>query len=192
VAKVGRNERTVIVQISNEQIAMKAVAFAEDRATKMFAKIGIQILWRSTGRALLPDNTIVVDIVEQASTNECVGALACAKPYEGTHIRVFYDRLQTTVGNNMVPTLLGHVLVHEITHILQGTNRHTDRGVMKAQWAANDFEQMRSHTLPFTDSDVVLIEQGLAVRELRNFPEALPSKVPAVDNRGGVTRFRVR
>ena len=64
----------------------------------------------------------------------------------------------------MVPTLLGYVLVHEITHILQGSNRHADRGVMKEQWNANDLDRMRFHKLPFTDADVLLIERGLSAR----------------------------
>jgi hypothetical protein len=176
-AQVGGNDQTVIVHMANEHVGMKAAAFAKAQATKMFAIIGVQIQWRDVGRTLLPDNAIVVDIVEQAPLNECGGALACAKPYEGTHIRVFYDRLQTTVGENMIPALLGHVMVHEITHVLQGTNRHTDRGVMKAHWDANDFGQMRSRPLPFTDSDVTLIKLGLAVREAASFPRQLPPKV---------------
>jgi hypothetical protein len=176
-AQLSRNERTVIVHIANEHVAMKAAAFAKAQATKMFGNIGVRIQWHDVGRTPLPGNAIVVDIVEQAPLNECGGALACAKPYEGTHIRVFYDRLQTTVGEKMIPALLGHVMVHEITHMLQGTNHHTDRGVMKARWDANDFGQMRSHTLPFTDSDVTLINIGLAVREAASFPRALPTKV---------------
>lgn len=172
------NDRTVVVHIANEHVAMEALAFAKPQATQMFAKIGIRLQWRGTGHAPLPQNAIAVEMVEQAFTDECVGALACSKPYEGTHIRVFYDRLQTKVRKNIVPPLLGYVLVHEITHILQGSSRHTDRGVMKAQWDANDFERMRSGSLSFTDSDVVLIERGLAARKSGNFPRALPPQVP--------------
>ena len=68
----------------------------------------------------------------------------------------------------MVPALLGHVLAHEITHVLQGINRHSDGGVMKAEWDAADFEQMRSRTLPFTETDVILIERGLIARDAAN------------------------
>jgi hypothetical protein len=164
-AQAGEDRKTVVVYMANEHIAMRTAPFAKAQAAKMFATIGVQIQWRSRGRVALPDNAIVVEMVEQDSGTDCAGALACAKPFEGTHIRVFYDRLGTRVSKGLVPALLAHVLVHEITHILQRTNRHSDYGVMKAEWDATDFDQMRARMLPFTETDVILIERGLATRE---------------------------
>jgi hypothetical protein len=66
-----------------------------------------------------------------------------------------------------VPNLLAHVLVHEITHLIQGINRHSDRGVMKARWDEDDYEQMRSRRLAFTEYDIRLIRLGLEVRSSR-------------------------
>jgi hypothetical protein len=154
---------------------MQAVGLAKDQAARMFGRIGIRLEWRSTGRAPLASTAILVDIIEHASPNECGQALACARPYEGVHIRVFYDRLQATVFKSVVPALLAHVLVHEITHILQGSNRHADRGVMKETWDAPDFAKMRSPGLPFTEADVVLIERGWAARGSGRLPFPLDS-----------------
>ena len=56
-------------------------------------------------------------------------------------------------------------MVHEITHILQGISRHSDSGVMKANWSGEDFQQMRYKPLPFTEQDVVLIHRGLKMRK---------------------------
>jgi hypothetical protein len=51
-------------------------------------------------------------------------AMAYALPYEGNHIVIFYDRLQLKVkGETQISTLLGNVLAHEVTHILQGIHR---------------------------------------------------------------------
>ena len=57
--------------------------------------------------------------------------------------------------------VLAHVLVHEITHILQGVNRHSDRR-LKAHWTPEDYRAMASKPLPFTPVDVQLIRLGLA------------------------------
>jgi hypothetical protein len=43
---------------------------------------------------------------------------------------VFYDRLQERGQPNRLPAILAHVMVHEITHILQGVQRHSKSGVM--------------------------------------------------------------
>jgi len=49
---------------------------------------------------------------------------------------------------NQVSSVLAHVLVHEVTHILQGIPRHSESGVMKAQWDSNDFAQMTWEASP--------------------------------------------
>ena len=79
---------------------------------------------------------------------------------------VFYDRLHTYCATdpNGLPALLAHVLVHEITHILQGTDRHSETGVMKARWVAQDFDRMRIKPLPFTELDITLIQSGVDAR----------------------------
>ena len=92
------------------------------------------------------------------------GAMAYALPYEGTHIVVFYDRVTKKPGN--VSILLGHVIAHEVTHILQGVARHSESGVMKANWTGADYQQMSREPLQFTDHDVLLIHRGLKAREL--------------------------
>jgi len=87
-----------------------------------------------------------------------------ALPFEGSHIRVFYDRVQATVDAEMVPRLLAYVLVHEITHVIEGTDHHSDSGIMKARWDAEDYQQMRRSSLAFTEEDLQLIRTGLARR----------------------------
>jgi hypothetical protein len=91
------------------------------------------------------------------------GALAYALPYEGSHIVVFWDRVQATTGPR-VPALLAHVLAHEITHILEGFCRHSESGLMKAHWDVSSYRMMNSETLPFAGEDVELIYAGLARR----------------------------
>src|SRR5215469_17099182 len=56
--------------------------------------------------------------------------------------------------------------VHEITHLLQGTDWHSDTGVMKARWDGRDFWKMsRMEQLPFTEMDLILIHFGLEARK---------------------------
>ena len=67
-----------------------------------------------------------------------------------------------------LPIVLGHVLVHEITHILQGIQRHSASGVMKAYWDREDCGQMTWKPLRFEPEDVDLIYVGLARRASRD------------------------
>jgi hypothetical protein len=80
---------------------------------------------------------------------------------------IFYDRVRPLLflQHAPPPTLLGYVPAHEIAHVLQGVARHSETGVMRAQWRHSDFEQMRIRLPPFTDEDVQLIRQRLALRD---------------------------
>jgi hypothetical protein len=51
-------------------------------------------------------------------------------PYEGTHIVIFYDRVQAAIAPGRVTTLLAHVMAHEVTHMLEGIPRHSAEGVL--------------------------------------------------------------
>jgi hypothetical protein len=66
-----------------------------------------------------------------------------------------------------VPRLLAHVLVHEITHILQRVSRHSASGVMKARYNETDHFEMKRKDLSFTKEDIDLIHLGLALRQAR-------------------------
>ena len=86
-----------------------------------------------------------------------------SRPYEGTHITIFYDRVRVAEPR-VTQVVLAHVLVHEITHILQGIFRHSESGVMKARWTAKDYSDMTWQPLSFTDGDIELMKNGLATR----------------------------
>ena len=87
------------------------------------------------------------------------GVLGSAMPY-GRHIIIFFDRIETMQDAG---TVLGHVMVHEITHVLQGVSRHSDNGLMKPHWSRDDLVRMRHKPLPFTQEDLILLYSALAM-----------------------------
>jgi hypothetical protein len=140
---------------------------AQVLANEIFGGVGVKIDWRrgqpsrSQSRSEKP---IVVEMTTDIPRALPPDALAFARPYEGVHITVFYDRLRAATEPELTPNLLAHVLVHEITHILQGTCRHSDTGIMKARWTHTDYMEMGQKPLSFTEEDVQLITTGLAER----------------------------
>jgi hypothetical protein len=132
-------------------------------ATRMFAGIGVRIAWHSERSC--PSDAIRISLSYRTDRGFMPEALAYALPYEGIHIVVFYDRLHQCAQPNRLPDLLAHVMVHEITHILEGVNRHSESGVMKAHWTVRDLSEMTFQPLPFTKMDVELIHNGLDSRE---------------------------
>jgi hypothetical protein len=143
-------------------------------ASDIFAGIGVKILWHSPRQC--PAKAILITFSNDEPVSLLPGSLAYAMPFEGTHIVVFYDRVKNRPGS--VSCLLGHVVAHEVAHILQGLKRHSESGIMKAQWTGADYQQMTWQPLQFTDEDVMLIYGGLKVREASFAAVALAGRAP--------------
>jgi hypothetical protein len=134
---------------------------AQNGAAEIFGRIGVKIHWRQGVPPASLKRAIGVELVAYTPQITLPGALACTVLYDYPTIQVFYDRIQ---GAEAPGRVLAHVLAHEITHVLQGTARHSDTGIMKASWSRSDFDRMRFTTLTFTEEDVGLIRGAFATR----------------------------
>jgi hypothetical protein len=101
--------------------------------------------------------------MEQA-IGRVAGRARLRQPFGDAYVRVFCDRIQKSVAPEREPYLMGHVLAHEITHVLEGTDFHAVSGVMKAVWDFRECRQMTVHPLMFTATDILLIRQGVEDR----------------------------
>jgi hypothetical protein len=149
---------------------------AQGIAAKMFAGIGMKIAWHDMSGC--PAQSILISLSEHAPASFHSGAMAYAMPYEGAHIVLFYDRIAVS-GRALLPHLMAHVMVHEITHILQGVDRHSEEGVTKAHWGLQDFNRMMGKSLDFTEGDVEMIRNGLLARAARRDAVSEPVLVAA-------------
>jgi hypothetical protein len=162
----------VAVNLHNAAVASPgSVERAKMLAKNMFASVGINIVWRSCD--LESHAGLCVDVLLSAGDygDDSAGPLAEAYPFAGTagHITARYDRVHNSAGvaHYLEPVLLGHVLVHEITHVLQCLDRHADSGVMKAHYTSEDYYDMRWKPLNFTPEDIDLLHLGLHVLQSR-------------------------
>ena len=141
-----------------------AVVDAAAKASSLFLPAGVKLEWRDK----LSDckghlDAMVVSFRESTPKEFHPGALAYALPYEGVHIQVFYDRI-AQADPDLVSSLMANVIVHEITHILQGIDRHSTGGIMKAVWNSSDYTLMKRGMLRFTALDAEMIRDGFAAR----------------------------
>jgi hypothetical protein len=134
-------------------------------ASDIFAGAGVKLSWRP-GFKGCPRQGILITMMNQTPPAMHPRALAYATPYEGTHIWIFYDRVAQS-GRSLLPFLLTNVIVHEVAHVLQGTVRHSEQGIMKAHWSQDDFNSMLRRELTFNTDDIDLINEVL-----RNVPPA--------------------
>ena len=140
------------------------VSDAASKASSLFLSAGVKLEWHGEVSFCQgnPD-AMVVSLMTSTPKTFHPGALAYALPYEGVHIEVFYDRI-AGADPELAPSLMANVIVHEITHILQGIDRHSTGGIMKAVWTSSDYTLMKRCQLRFTALDVEMIRNGFAAR----------------------------
>jgi hypothetical protein len=135
---------------------------AQDVATKLFAGIGISLEWKTWQPATESlQSPVVIEVVSETPESLLPDALGYSLRYPGSYITIFLDRIEKT---RYPAYVLGYVMAHEITHVLQGVGRHSATGIMKARWDNGDLCEMRMRHVLFANEDVALIYSGLAAR----------------------------
>ena len=164
-------ERQLVLILENYQIVNQSMlAKAKPMVARMFAEVGVRVVWclsgscRNTAGSQCGRVTIPIIFKAESVYEKRPKALAYAFPYSnsGPGIYVLNDRMRERV--RLAPALggplLAHVLVHEVTHILQGIVRHSEFGVMQAYWTSYDCDRMIRKPLPFSELDSDLLRKG--------------------------------
>jgi hypothetical protein len=153
-------EQAIAIGLENAHLVpFTVLAQAKDTAARIYDGIGVKLKWSSGAKTV-----IWMRFDKGAAATVHPGALGYAEPYgkTGTRIHVLIDRLDDTGSRRLAGALLGHVMAHELGHVLEGLSRHADSGVMKARWDDADFDQMLIRPLPFSASDMEWIQAGVA------------------------------
>jgi hypothetical protein len=143
---------------------------------QILKEAGIRLDWQSGERACAGGRGVVVSVSRETPVDQHPGALAYAQPFEGTHVVLFYDRVLTATSPAVTPYLLGHVLAHEIVHLLQVVEQHSASGLMKARWDNRDYVDMQRTHLKLTKGDLDLIDRGLKLRASKTVPSLVENQ----------------
>ena len=153
---------------------------------KYSGELGVRLKWHAGDLRAAHDagpngavqTTFGIRTVEHAPNSVTSSALASAQGLgsSGAEITVYEDRVRRFLADH--PTLrwvaAGYVLAHELAHVMQGIVRHSESGILKANWSSGDFTRMMYFKLAFTQSDVTLIHQGLALQQASRRSEPAP------------------
>jgi hypothetical protein len=171
--KSNRDELLLRLQVENIDGQMLFHSMA-DVAT-IFKQISVKVRWTQTGNreernrqlATCSSRAVdvsVIDILIQQRTraSDHPGALAYSMPFakSGFRVVVFYDRVVAAISPSS-PHLLGHVIAHEVGHMVIGTSAHSPQGLMTAHWSGNELDSMQIHPIWFTADDATMIHRRI-------------------------------
>ena len=136
-------------------------------ATQLFRRIGIGIEWHNAPSACPEEREPVLVRVWTHTPNDYHrGASGVSRPYDGVHVEIFYDRMQGAAADSMLTALVGHVLAHEIAHVLGGTDAHSS-GVMQPQFSREDIRRMTVVPLRIPEAYIIVLQDGVRTRHER-------------------------
>ena len=152
-------------------IPSQTLMTAQGYATRIYQQIGVDLRWQvrckaaernAPGTTTSPNlRALGMDWAPHAP--DTIGPHARASAYwfrpTGTRVVLYLDRIQPLLllHPNAAGALLGHILAHEIGHVLLQNPRHTEDGLMKASWTGYDESGMRVRPLTFEDKDAAAI-----------------------------------
>jgi hypothetical protein len=176
VAYAAENGPALAVCVQHRETVNNLVmAQAQAIVSEVFAEAGVRIDWIPSRLCrIAAGNAIRLEMDGVVPVQFGPETLAYALPYagSGTTIHVFYRRIMEC-HRELGAEVLGHVMAHEIGHVLEGIARHSPEGLMKAHWGLYDYMRMKKQRLSFSAEDVelmrthILSADGLAARSGR-------------------------
>jgi hypothetical protein len=142
------------------------LAAAEPQVRRIFQHAGVEILWRNCSERaaiVLPagcpgigSNHLVLKILPHAmgaqvrDRNDVLCTATLDEQGVGYYGYAFYDRIQhMTEATRLASALLGHVIAHEIGHLLLQSNSHSISGIMSGRWAGGELRRISQGSMFF-------------------------------------------
>jgi hypothetical protein len=152
----------------NPELDFKMVASAQVHASRIFRAIGLKLRWKgfcSAAELQTPHAVIGIQWEAQAPLSAPPRVRAVAYPFRhaGTRITLYQNRLTALLHphDSFAAAFLGHILAHEIGHVLLGHPDHAPEGLMKPVWRAEDVTDLRRRAMRFTDGETAQILRKL-------------------------------
>jgi hypothetical protein len=179
LAQVGAPHSQLIVSVHNDAHApVGALTSAETTASRIFREAGLKVEWMNCvevgnhgpaspcTRAAYP-TYLHLRIVSRARNLPAAtfGIAYLSADGSGCYSSVFLEpiaHLHASTGEGVGP-VLGHVMAHEIAHLLLGTNSHAAEGIMRAQWQRDDLLSASRGELLFTARESQVMRERLFV-----------------------------
>jgi hypothetical protein len=158
---------------------------SEGEASRILRAVGVEMEWVDCPTSVEeaakypacepPLGTLAVDLrilppsmaARVRSSREELGlALPSAKVGSASAAWVFFQRVEQLADSKDADQaqILGHAMAHEIGHLLLGQNRHSNRGIMRANWDRAVLQEAARGQLLFTREQAAVMRAEVRAR----------------------------
>ena len=167
---------------------------ARAHASRILGQLGVHVFWAGPNEQAVElqgdqcagptvdVRDIEIQLLDRTPVRDHPDALGYSLPFakSGVRVVIFYDRVAAWTQKPS-PELLGHVIAHEVGHMLMGTFSHAATGLMRAHWTGGEMSELQHHPLHFTASDMDFIGRRLQQQYLSCSPKVAAAPVEVSD-----------
>jgi hypothetical protein len=163
--------------VDSTSVSPAILGEAEHEAGRILSKAGLRTVWVNCSRGhstpgpqdpcqKLEATDIWLRLLSEPTQNELQDTVFgfAVVPVVAT---VYYEAVRHAKSDGTefdIPIILGCVIVHEIGHLLLGSNSHSSSGVMKPRWERKQFRQAMTGILLFTPQQAKHIQAEAQTR----------------------------
>jgi hypothetical protein len=174
---VADNPVLMVAVYDDVQLRPDVLSQAQEEATRIFLKAGVTALWIpcKPQAGPIPDSRcqnpaaprqLALRIVPRAwkGSDSIFGVAFLSEKGTGAYGDVFYDSVEKLHQdwNVSLPRVLGHVMAHELGHLVLGSNAHSRNGIMRPSWHRDELRLVNMGNLLFSFEQAHSIREGLS------------------------------
>ena len=147
-------------------VPTETLQHAQTETGRVFQLSGITLVWVDAKRCQNSCLTvrIVTEAISEKSRNPQVfGVAPSSKEERGINLWIFYPRVKAYSADLGIhaSALLGHVMAHEMGHLLLPHGAHSLTGIMRAEWDPAQVRDATRGRLTFTADQAAVIRERL-------------------------------
>jgi hypothetical protein len=134
-------------------VPARVVESAKETAERIYRDAGVAVAWKDQSEGAEGGTELFVRIVRRSLNlpGEDFGIAFVGIDGRGSQADVFYSGIEQLTNNKSVKPaqILGHVMAHEMGHLLLGMNSHCSFGIMQGHWTYQQLGQMSKGIMKF-------------------------------------------
>jgi hypothetical protein len=152
---------TIRLPVRNEaKVPADVLDDSRQEVGRIFARAGFEVMWTDAVPGLTVK--IVLDALGyDRAASQVMGVAVPAK--SGAIVQVFFRQVWLFARDYRVDpgAMLGHVIAHEVGHVLLATHLHSATGLMRGAWDDAQMRDVARGELTFTDRQARRIRSAI-------------------------------
>jgi hypothetical protein len=152
-ADAQKDPQITVVVYNDAAVPARLIESAREVVASIYRDVGVAIIWKDHSDPAPSAAELFVRLVRHSLNlpGEDFGIAFVGSDGQGVQADIFYSGIERLTNNTVANSaqIMGHVMAHELGHLLLGMNSHSNFGVMQAHWTDQQLRLMSKGVLKF-------------------------------------------